>query len=402
MDPRQFDDASGDDPSIAALRASTTYQNSFLPAQQPAPAAPTGQPYGMVPPLTSYLAAATKQLMAAEQAQRQYLYQQLAVLNQSQNAAQTTPRSPNLEQASNSSRLATPGVTLEQTTNNNTIASRKAEDDTVFPSRKRPKSKVVRKEPIEKEKKTWVVTENDCIEGPVACACRYVRLELVTGDWPSPFFADSLHRDHMKLVAGSLEDYAYQVLLPAVRCSELETKKEEATSLPKLFFAILLGLREVITQNSARIFGKNCLDEAVQGNKTRNARIVTEEKQYCAKSLATGVVVAAIQRSILNGTKKEKYQTVEKFLEHAQGYDTGDSEFSSHLKEDRGNIRGVLPDGERLHADEEVARNVAFNRARKRHPMIQRDAERKMGVKPKRLVHIPEATACHISMVEQL
>jgi transcriptional regulator with XRE-family HTH domain len=181
--------------------------------------------------------------------------------------------------------------------------------------------------------------------------------------------------------------------------------KSKPPRLPKMFFATLLGLREVMTQNAERIFGKECLNQALEdddegttGAKSspRKARIIKEEKQYCARSLATAVTIAAIERSQSGDTNK----TIEEFLKVAQAYDDGDSEFSSCLEEDQGNIHGVLPNGQRLNAEEEVARNVSFNRARKLHPIVQRDMERRMKIRSKRLIHVPEPSACHITMVE--
>ena len=93
---------------------------------------------------------------------------------------------------------------------------------------------------------------------------------------------------------------------------------------------------------------------------------------------------------------------MEDFLKVAHSYDNGEEEFSSCLDQDQGLVRGILPNGKYLDDEEEVARSVSFNQARKLHPLVQRDIERKMNIKCKQLIRVPEVNACHTAMVETL
>jgi hypothetical protein len=301
------------------------------------------------------------------------------------------------------------------------------------PARKKPR--------IVERAEGWAVVDA-VMQSPVICAARYVGNELQHGMWPSPSLvgdrpfdnklgAERQHKAHMKTVAAALDRFCVQVLLPAMQQPPqrssggpqsgytrsgdnnqniamcIPTNKKKGP--PKSFFATLLALREVMTQNAERIFGKESLDAAVLDEdeeeratttttSSYNGRNTDEDRHFCAQLLATGVTIAAIERCLPDHRDK----TTERFLESVKAYDDGDDEFLSCLQVDQGNIRSVLPNGKRLNADEEVARNVSFNQARKRHPMVQRDVEKRLKMKPRQLILVPEVNACHVSVIEKL
>ena len=270
-------------------------------------------------------------------------------------------------------------------------------------------SQKLTKNKIERVKKSWCVTDF-AMQGPVSMACRFVGDELQDGLWPSPFQfwkEDStptdldtkrLHEEHTRIVAASLEEFATNVLLPALNANSdvMDVKVKN-----KIYLATLLCLREVIAQNAVRIFGNDFFRESIEAPATQTS-LTKEEFMHCSRTMATALVIAAIERNRGDNCTDAVEDTVEDFLKVAHSYDNGEEEFSSCLDEDQGLVRGILPNGKYLDDEEEVARSVSFNQARKLHPLVQRDMERKMNIKCEQLIRVPEVNACHTTMVETL
>ena len=314
----------------------------------------------------------------------------------------------------------------------------------VKPSRKRdsyrggspPKRKKNRRSKVTNVFKTWAMARHQ-EEGPVACATRFVVDELQHGMWPSPSFqgdapqtckddpkvAEIQHKAHMKVVAASLEHFSRHVILPAFEksvasfnipaSSRYFTGDSAGTELCETFYATLLALREIMTQNAERIFGSEsfcvAVDDAGGPNSAKHttrpgyARLrrqgCMEDKLYCTSLLATGVVLAAIKRYVPTNSQ----DVAQKFLDIVRSYDGGDDEFALCLKDDDGRSCGVMPNGIRLNREENIALNVSLNWAQERHPLSRRRHERLMGVKrPRELVSVPETNACVIAVVENL
>ena len=312
------------------------------------------------------------------------------------------------------------------------------------PSRKRdnskggspPKRKKHRRNKVVNVFNAWAMARHQ-EEGPVACATRFVVDELQHGMWPSPSFqaddpprciddpkaAERQHKAHMKVVAASLEHFSRHVILPSFersvasfnipassRCLTGDSPRNE---LCRTFYATLLSLREVITQNAERIFGSESFDavtdvvvgadsatnETKPGHDRRRRQDCMEDKLYCASLLATGVVLAAIKRYVPNNSQ----DVAQKFLEIARGYEGGEGEFASTLKDDDGRSCGVMPNGIRLNREENIAMNVSLNWIQQRHPLSRRQEERIMGMKrPRELISVPETNACVVAIVENM
>jgi hypothetical protein len=269
---------------------------------------------------------------------------------------------------------------------------------------------------ISRVDKTWALAEFK-EGGPVACASRIIGDELQHGLWPSPFqvepfkdiiTAEHQHKDHMKIVAASLDHFARNVITPSMEQYRCTTKRRlSQDTLPTTFLAALLALREVIVQNAEKIFGKESFselavdEEAKRGNQDRahpNRLDQEEDRLYCASILATGVILSAVERLIPN----QAQEIIGDFLEVIQQYENGDEAFASCLEPDNGRSRGILPNGRRLHREENIALNVSYNRARVNHPLIRMCKEREMKLRRRELIDVPRPNACHIAMFEKL
>jgi hypothetical protein len=284
---------------------------------------------------------------------------------------------------------------------------------------------------VQRVKKTWALTMYDEY-GPIASASRYVGDELQHGLWPSPFPGFEIqHKAHMKIVAASLEEFCRLVILPSMQPETVETIAQQQAVLEKtmaskrntttstktkilykpkpkkekehVFFSTLLALREVMTQNAERIFGKPSFeglhDKKKKLEKSRKRKIhQLQDQQYCAKLLATGVVLAAMEQYNPNDAA-----IADRFLEVCRKYDEGDEEFTSCLVAEQ-NSCGVLPNGRRVDPEESIAMHVSFEQARESHPLTLCQKRRDMNVTPRvqDLLQVPEPNVCNISMVQHL
>lgn len=160
---------------------------------------------------------------------------------------------------------------------------------------------------------------------PVECVTRWITHELQHGSWPSPSWDmldspdsaktnDRMMRQQKKLLASFLEDFSKKVLVPSFQAPKTSTTTSDQTEpsdvkespivdltsdppkLPKGCYATLLAMREVLIQNSERIFGSKTFEIACEGAvDTKSAK---EEAAELAKILATGVVLAGIERGL--------------------------------------------------------------------------------------------------------
>jgi hypothetical protein len=293
-----------------------------------------------------------------------------------------------------------------------------------------PTTKKARKPHIFIRDVSWAVLDQ-LYKSPVVCASKYVGNELEHGMWPSPFMSGEVqkehaHKQHMKVVAATLNDFARRVLLPTLQQPGVDQEepislqhlrrptsgKPPPRTLPQAFFATLLALREVMTQNAERIFGKDCLEDAEDDGdassshrKRRRGVMNQEERMYLARTLATGVSIAAIERCL----PAHADRMVENFLEMVSAYDNGDDDFTVPTRTNLDNnvVQCVLPNGKRLQPEEQVAQSVSFDQARKQHPLTQQQLERTWNnnyhkSKKQLMIRVPNVTACHISMVEMI
>lgn len=296
-----------------------------------------------------------------------------------------------------------------------------------------------KKQSVQPVKKTWALTMYDDY-GPIASASRFVGDELQNGLWPSPFLASATqHKAHMQTVAASLQEFCQMVILSSMQSETIETtagqeavettrainnhsraskkpqnshkkstsgiifKPKSKKDSERVFFSTLLALREVMTQNNERIFGKSAFegihDKKKKLEKSRKRRLhQLQDEQYCAKLLATGVVLAAMEKHNFNDAA-----IADRFLEVCRKYDEGDEEFTSCLVAEHSS-RGVLPNGRQLNPEESIAMHVSFEQARESHPLTLHQIQRDMNVTPRvqDLVQVPEPNVCIISMVERL
>ena len=61
----------------------------------------------------------------------------------------------------------------------------------------------------------------------------------------------------------------------------------------------------------------------------------------------------------------------------------------------------ILPTGKRFKKEQMAARAVHFDLAKEMHPMVVRRVEQKLKMPPEQLVRIPEANACHFSIIKK-
>ena len=307
------------------------------------------------------------------------------------------------------------------------------------------------------KKPTWAILDHSSIQGIVACSCKFVEDELCLGLWPSPYWGTSCtmdkmkqhrHRIHMQTVAASLKQFSNDIILPTLQQQQQQQQSSPPSSifssttesqpiLPKCMIAVLLCLREVMTQNAEQIFGPLLpLDMTTTTTSADNdddeKLLLKEEISLSAQLLATSVIISAIERFVMMIYDDDKVAAaVDMFLQVTEMYDGGDAEFFSFFESDEsissvaaavgtttttntGNLTPttsttttiyksiLLPNGRPLKKEEEVARNVSWEQAKQIHPVVVRNMEKKLNIPPQQLVRVPEVNACHVSLVSRL
>ena len=183
----------------------------------------------------------------------------------------------------------------------------------------------------------------------------------------------------------------------------------------KPFVGTLIAFREILTQNSLNIFGKQFLSQAVGGaasassnpggsKKSKDIAIAErqEEIAHAAKMISTSIIVAVIERYMMEFGDGNVDSAMNMFFRTINAYDEGHEEFASHLHPEEGNVRGVLPNGQYLDEEEDIARSASYNVAVKRHPLVVLNEERKLIGKKRKLFRIPGSNACYVAFVKDL
>jgi hypothetical protein len=260
---------------------------------------------------------------------------------------------------------------------------------------------------------TWAMYVDYTMKAPVLAATNCVVLEMRDGLWPSPFLSlpfgpmtDLDHRKHTFHVTASLEQFANEILVPAFQSNMKATTtltaqgfiNQQRAVLPKPVIATFLCLREVLTQNASRIFGIECLTAASADESGNVSEDTTKEEEiFSAKILATSVILAAIGWFVPDVCMMDV--ATQEFLVSVEAYDNGDSEFVGCFE--MGRRKCLLPNGKPIQPQEEVAMDVSLDEAKKRHPCVMRSIERKLKIKPKEIVRLPNTNACHITLIDK-
>jgi hypothetical protein len=245
----------------------------------------------------------------------------------------------------------------------------------------------------------------------VMSAASTVARSLNLGPWPSPHqsldiggtieksvtkpSAASLHSQHMSVVAASIQQFAYDVIL---RSMELEIPDKANES--KAFLGTMLILREVLTQNGEGIFGSVAsLVEDDSEDGSWGDEVNQEAKILSHQVLATSVILAGLEA--FQGPWSEKLST--DFLCMIDGYDNDSDEVAEYMVPVEQSTAVTLSGGREMSIEERLAWQLSTNLHRDDHPVIKRkraieNAETSWKA---RKIEVASPNACHISILEE-
>jgi hypothetical protein len=249
----------------------------------------------------------------------------------------------------------------------------------------------------------------------VMSAASTVARSLNLGPWPSPFLsldaagavenksanstklsASSLHSQHMSVVAASIQQFAYDVIL---RSMELEIPDKANES--KAFLGTMLILREVLTQNGEGIFGS--VASLVEDDDSKDGSYGDETNQEAKilshQVLATSVILAGLEA--FQGPWSEKLST--DFLCMIDGYDNDSDEVAEYMVAVDQSTAVTLSGGREMSVEERLAWQLSTNLHRDDHPVIKRKREIENAETSwkARKIEVALPNACHISILEE-
>jgi hypothetical protein len=246
----------------------------------------------------------------------------------------------------------------------------------------------------------------------VMSAASTVARSLNLGPWPSPHqsldagaveksatkpSSSSLHSQHMSVVAASIQQFAYDVIL---RSMELEIPDKANES--KAFLGTMLILREVLTQNGEGVFGSvaSLVDDSK--NTSWGNELNQEAKILSHQVLATSVILAGLEA--FQGPWSEKLST--DFLCMIDGYDNDSDEVAEYMVAVDKNTAVTLSGGREMSAEERLAWQLSTNLHRDDHPVIKRKREIENAETAEtnwkaRKIEVASPNACHISILEE-
>lgn len=272
------------------------------------------------------------------------------------------------------------------------------------------KEKQATKQNVSKTKQEWALMEHTtAMNGLVMYASKCVEDEILSGKWPTLYYLEDQdfndkNESHLQTVAYSIKQFSQDVISPAMQASNTNMSEpirvaSDLEPLSRYMIAVFLSLREVLTQNAVRIFYSTSIyDNSMNSLFNGNHQAYKEFELYHSQLLATSVIVGAIARC----TETKADDATDLFLETAAAYDSGKAEFLSCLEgTDLGAKECILATGKRFKNEQMTARALHFDLAKEMHPMVVRRVEQKLKIPPEQLVRIPEANACHFSIIKK-
>ncbi len=234
------------------------------------------------------------------------------------------------------------------------------------------------------------------LENILSLAGSIVASEIRSGKWTT--IPENLEKHkvgifdkdmYLHSAASAVEKFVPEVILPsfmsAATCEDNGSEKREQSAYEygRILVAALLSLREVLATNSELVFclkndpkvfndhssSKIDIDaiETVPGDSRREQLRKNEDHAFQSQLLSTALILSAIDKL----PSEISSSTSEKFLESIRKYDSADEEFVSCLDRADGCSNCVLPTGQALGKEENIAWQVSFNRCRDNHHLIK-------------------------------
>jgi len=194
---------------------------------------------------------------------------------------------------------------------------------------------------------------------------------LHDGPWPSPVRRldptqvadrtdeeDTAHRRHLSMASASIQQFARDVIVPAMLAEEGDPRKNS-----HVFLGTLLILREIMTQNALTIFGESAL---LTGNENDFIPGAEEVLQYHGFEEDSGVFSAQVLATsvILTGLESLEFGVARslstEFLRMVEKYDGGEQEVVSALDRVDPEVGVLLPNGAEMGEAESLAWQVSF------------------------------------------